>query len=341
MNNITRIGLDLAKNSFAISGVDHKENIVLERTLKRHELPAFFATLPPCLVAMESGTGAHHWARLFMSMGHDARIIDPALVAPYRKGGRSSKNDRNDARAICEAASRPNMRFVPIKSEQQQAILVIHRRRRSIVAESTRTANQIRGFLAEFGVVIAKGANVLRRQWPEVRMTFADRVPLMAWEELDALFSQLLDLHQKRLAYDRKIAELNRQDERVQRIMDIQGVGPVTASAIVATVGNANVFKNGRQFAAWLGLTPREYSTGGKPRLGRISKRGDVYLRTLLVHGARSELQLTHKRQDHKSQWAEHLKTSKSWNKTAVALANKHARIIWAILAKNEQYQPT
>lgn len=172
-------------------------------------------------------------------------------------------------------------------------------------------------------------------------MTFADRVPLMAWEELDALFSHLLDLHQKRLAYDRKIAELNRQDERVQRIMDIQGVGPVTASAIVATVGNAGVFKNGRQFAAWLGLTPREYSTGGKPRLGRISKRGDAYLRTLLVHGARSELQLTHKRQDHKSQWAENLKTSKSWNKTAVALANKHARMIWAVLAKNEQYHPT
>lgn len=340
MNNITRIGLDLAKHSFALSGVDYHENIVLERTLKRHELLGFFANLPHCIVAMEAGTGAHHWARQFISMGHDARIIDPSFVAPYRKGGRSTKNDRNDARAICEAAGRPNMRFVPIKSEQQQAILVIHRRRRAIVAESTRAANQIRGFLAEFGIIVSKGANVLRRQWPEVRMTFADRVPMMAWEELDSLFSHLLDLHQKRLAYDRKIAEMNRQDERVQRLMQIQGVGPVTASAIVATVGNAAVFKNGRQFAAWLGLTPREYSTGGKPRLGRISKRGDAYLRTLLVHGARSELQLTHKRNDHKSQWAEQLKTNKSWNKTAVALANKHARIIWAILTKNECYQP-
>lgn len=186
---------------------------------------------------MEAGTGAHHCALQFISMGHDARIIDPSFVAPYRKGGRSTKNDRNDARAICEAAGGPNMQFVPIKSEQQQAILVIHRRRRAIVAECTRAANQIRGFLAEFGIIVPKGANVLRRQWPEVRMTFTDRVPLMAWAELDSLFSHLLDLHQKRLAYDRKIAEMNRQDERVQRLMQIQGVGPVTASAIVATVG--------------------------------------------------------------------------------------------------------
>lgn len=162
----------------------------------------------------------------------------------------------------------------------------------------------------------------------------------MAWEEIDALYTQLLNLHQQILSYERKINAFNREDERAQRIMQINGVGPITASAIIATVGNATLFKNGRQFAAWLGLTPREYSTGGKTRLGRISKRGDVYLRTLLIHGARTELMHTHKREVHKSVWAETLKETKSWNKTAVALANKHARIIWALLAKQENYQP-
>jgi len=336
--NIKRIGIDLAKNSFSICAVDANDKIVRERTLKRKDLLAFFADIPPCMIAMESGSGAHHWSRTLIAMGHDARIIDPKFVIPYRTGGKHRKNDRNDARAICETAGRPHMRFVPVKSESQQAILVIHRRRRQVVAEHTRTANQIRGFLAEFGVIAAKGVNTLKREWARLRMEHAEHLPLLAWEELDALYSQLLSLHQHILSYDRKINHLNKEDQRTQRLMKISGVGPVTASAIVATVGNATVFKNGRQFASWLGLTPREHSTGGKPRLGRISKRGDVYLRTLLVHGARSELMLTHKRPDAKSQWAEYLKLNKSWNKAAVALANKHARIIWALLAKNETY---
>lgn len=340
MNTITRIGIDLAKNTFSICGVDSHDKIVLERTLKRKDLLPFLANLPPCMIAMEACSGAHHWCRKLITLGHDPRIIDPKFVIPYRTGGKARKNDRNDARAICEAAGRPNIRFVPIKTEQQQAILVIHRRRRQLVAEHTRTANQIRGFLSEFGVVVPKGVQVLRREWLNIRQQFAESVPRMAWEELDGLFDQLLDLHEKILSYDRKIHHLNTQDERTQRLMHINGVGEITASAIVATVGNARVFKNGRQFAAWPGLTPREYSTGGKPRLGRISKQGDVYLRTLLVHGARSELNLTSRRQDAKSLWAEYLKTKKCWNKAAVALANKHARIIWALLAKGEDYQP-
>lgn len=340
MNTITRIGVDLAKNVFSLCGVDPNDKIVLERTLKRKDLLAFLANIPPCLIAMEACSGAHHWSRQLLKMGHDPRIIDPKFVIPYRAGGKARKNDRNDARAICEAAGRPQMRFVPIKTEQQQAILVIHRRRRQLVAEHTRTANQIRGFLSEFGVVASKGVQVLKREWLTIRQQYCDDVPRMAWEELDALFDQLLDLHQKVLSYDRKIHHLNTQDERTQRLMKINGVGEVTASAIVATVGNARVFKNGRQFAAWLGLTPREYSTGGKTRLGRISKQGDVYLRTLLVHGARTELNLTSRREDAKSRWAEYIKANKPWNKSAVALANKHARIIWALLAKGEEYQP-
>ena len=340
MNNFTRIGVDLAKNTFSICAVDANDKIVLERNLKRKELLEFFANTIACTVAMEAGSGAHHWARELTKLGHDARIIDPKLVIPYRSRGRTGKNDRNDARAICEAASRPHMRFVPTKDIDQQAILLIHRRRKQLVNDHTSTANQIRGFLAEFGVVLPKGINTLKNQWPTARKLYADNVPEIAWAEIDPLFSHLLHLHQQILAYDRKVKALNRKDERIQRIMEINGVGQITASAIVATVGNATLFKNGRQFAAWLGLTPREYSTGGKTRLGRISKRGDVYLRTLLVHGARSELMFIHKRKDNKSQWAEHLQETKSWNKTAVALANKHARIIWAILAKNEQYKP-
>jgi len=338
--NITRVGIDLAKNSFSICAVDERGTIVMERTLRRGELLSCLANIPPSIVAMEAGSGAHHWARELLKLGHDARIIDPSFVAPYRTGGKSRKNDRNDAHAIVEASSRPHMRFVPIKSDEQQAIVLIHRRRSSLVAEHTRTANQIRGFLAEFGVVAPKGPSSLKARWHEIRMKYAQLIPALAWHELDPLYEKLLDLHKQILGYDRKIAAMNRENALAKRLMEIKGVGPTTASAILATVGDASLFNNGRQFAAWLGLTPRQYSTGGVSRLGRISKRGDEYLRTLLIHGARTELMYTHKRKDKKSQWAENLKKNKSWNKVAVALANKHARIIWAMLAHNEEFKP-
>ncbi len=338
--NITRVGIDLAKNSFSICAVDERGAIVVERTLRRGELLSCLANIPPSIVAMEAGSGAHHWARELIKLGHDARIIDPRFVAPYRTGGKARKNDRNDAHAIVEASSRPHMRFVPVKNEQQQATLLIHRRRSSLVAERTRTANQIRGFLAEFGVVAPKGPSSLKNRWHEIRQRYAQLIPILAWQELDPLYEKLIALHKQILGYDRKIAALNRENKLAQRLMEIKGVGPTTASAILATVGDASLFKNGRQFAAWLGLTPREYSTGGVSRLGRISKRGDDYLRTLLIHGARTELMYTHKREDKKSQWAENLKKNKSWNKVAVALANKHARIIWAMLVNNEEFKP-
>ena len=337
---IIRFGIDLAKSSFAICGVDEHEHIALRRVVKRDELLALFANQPPALVAMEAGSGAHHWARELCALGHDARIIDPRLVTPYRQQGRAGKNDANDAAAVCEAAGRPSMSFVPIKSPEQQAVLIVHRRRRSVVAEHTRTANQIRGFLAEFGVVAPKGVQVLKQRWSLLRQRYAEVVPELAWQELDALYARLEALHRQLLDYERQIAAFVRNDVRARRLLEVNGIGPVTASALVATVGNARDFKNGRQFAAWLGLTPKQYSTGGKPRLGRITKRGDAYLRTLLVHGARSELMHTARREDRKSQWAEHLKTHKSWNKTAVALANKHARIAWAVLAHDAEFVP-
>lgn len=340
MNTIIRFGIDLAKNSFAVCGVDSREQIVLQKTLKRPQLLAFFANQPSALAAMEAGSGAHHWARELRKLGHDARIIDARFVAPYRQQGRTGKNDANDAVAVCEAAGRPRMRFVPVKSEQQQAILVVHRLRAATVADHTRTINQMRGLLAEFGIVAPRGAATFKQRWLQLRLKHADAVPALAWQTLDAWYEQLNDLHQKVLAFDRQIKQFVREDERAQRLAQVTGIGVTTASAIVATVGNGRDFKNGRQFAAWLGLTPRQYSTGGKPRLGHISKRGDTYLRTLLVHGARSELNYTAHRSDRKSRWAEQLKQSKSWNKAAVALANKHARIAWAILNGEANYQP-
>jgi transposase len=232
------------------------------------------------------------------------------------------------------------MRFVPVKSEQQQAVLVVHRLRAATVVEHTRTINQMRGLLAEFGIIAAQGAAAFKERWLKLRLDQADCLPPLAWQTLDAWYEQLLALHQKVLAFDRQIKQFVREDVRAARLAQVKGIGPLTASALVATVGNGRDFNNGRQFAAWLVLTPRQYSTGGKPRLGHISKRGNVYRRTLLVHGARSELNFTAKRDDRKSRWAEGLKHSKSWNKAAVALANKHARIAWALLANDQPYQP-
>jgi transposase len=334
MSEVIRIGIDLSKSVFVLYGVDRQEQCQLKRTMKRAEVLTWFANLPACRVGMEAGSGAHYWAREFGKLGHQPCIMDPKLVAPYRHQGRAGKNDTNDAEAICEAMGRPRMRYVPIKDAAQQAILIIHRVRKGVVGEQNRVANRLRGLLAEFGVVVNTGLDSLKRDWKKVRQDKAEVVPAMAWVELDALYARLEALHTEILAYDRKIRAHVRQDPRARRIATLNGIGPITASAIVATVGNARDFKNGRQFAAWLGLTPRQFSTGGKTVLGKITKRGDIYLRTLLIHGARSELMHVHERADAKSVWALKLREEKSWNKVAVALANKHARIVWAMLAK-------
>lgn len=337
---IIRFGLDLAKNSFSVCGVDAQERIVLRKTLRRNELLEFFARQQPAMVAMESGSGAHHWARELGSQGHDARIIDPRFVAPYRRQGQAGKNDSNDAEAICEAAGRPRMRFVPVKSMDQQALLIVHRVRASVVSNHTRIVNQLRGLLAEFGVVIPMGVESLKRNWVPIRQQHAERIPALAWESLDALYAELQQIHERILECDRRLAAFVREDEAAQRLSEVPGIGTVTASALVATVGDGRDFKNGRQFAAWLGLVPRQFSTGGVPRLGRITRRGDTYLRTLLVHGARSEMTRAAARTDRKSRWVENLKGRKGWNKATVALANKHARIAWAMLAHHQSYQP-
>jgi transposase len=331
---IMRLGLDLAKSVFVLYGVDERGKCRLRRRLRRSEVLNFFAKLEPCLVGMEAGSGAHYWARELRALGHDARIMDARLVAPYRSQGQTGKNDSNDAAAICEAVSRPHMRFVPIKDVDQQAVLIVHRVRKSRVEQQNRIANQLRGLLAEFGIVIPRGLKRLTREWPDMRQRDADRVPALAWQELDMLYQRLGDLHEEILSYDRRIQAHVRRDTRVARLCTVNGIGPITASALVATIGNGRDFRNGRQFAAWLGLVPRQASSGGRNSLGRITKRGDTYLRTLLIHGARAELMHVHRRPDKKSQWAHRLRENKPWNKAAVALANKHARQAWAILCQ-------
>lgn len=333
---IARVGLDLAKNVLQVHGVDEHGKTVLRRQLPRGKVLAFFACLEPCLVGMEACAGAHHWARALLKQGHDARLIAAQFVRPYRK---NDKNDQNDAEAICEAAGRPNMRFVPIKSVEQQAVLSLHRVRQLRVAERTALVNQVRGLLAEYGIVAARGIARIRRELPAILEDAENGLPELARELFAELARRLADLDRQIEEHDRHIDRLAEQSEAAQRLMRLDGIGAVTATAIVASVGNGQCFKNGRQFAAWLGLTPRQHSSGGKARLGGISKRGDVYLRTLLIHGSRSTLLHTARRTDAKSRWVESLKARRHGNVAAVALAAKHARIIWALLARNQEYR--
>jgi transposase len=295
----------------------------------------FFASLPPCLIGIEACAGAHYWARELIKLGHDVRLMAAQFVSPYRKGG---KNDANDAEAICEAVGRPTMRFVPVKSEEAQAVLAVHRARALTVAERTALVNQVRGLLGEFGIVAGAGTAQVRRLLAAIGAGERS-LPLLARETMGELHDRLRTLDERILAYDKKITALAKQSEPAQRLMAIEGIGPITATALVASVGNAQAFKSGRQFAAWLGLTPRQHSSGGKSRLGAISKRGDVVLRTLLIHGTRSTLRLTANKDDSKSRWAEALKARSCNNVAAVALAAKNARIIWAMLARGTEYR--
>lgn len=333
---ITRIGIDLAKNVFQVHGVDSHGKTVLQKQLSRAKMIEFFARLEPCVIGMEACGGAHHWARELTKHGHDARLIAAQFVRPYRKSG---KNDRNDAEAICEAVGRPNMRFVPIKSVEQQAVLSLHRVRQLRVSERTALVNQIRGLLAEYGIVVAQGIMRLRRALPGILEDAGNGLPDLAREVFAELQVKLIELDRQITQHDRWIDRLASQSDTAQRIMKLDGIGAVTATAIVASVGDGKCFKNGRQFAAWLGLTPRQHSSGGKTRLGGISKRGDIYLRTLLIHGSRSALLRTAHRTDVKSRWVEALKQRSCNNVAACALAAKHARIIWALLARGQNYR--
>lgn len=333
---IKRIGLDLAKDVFEVHGVDEGERVVLRKTLRRGKVLEFFAQLPACVVGMEACGGAHHWARKLIELGHDARLMAPQFVAPYRK---SNKTDRNDAEAICEAAGRGSMRFVPVKDEQQQAVQMLHRMRSLQIAERTALVNQTRGLLAEYGLVVAQGIGRLRACLPEILEEAENGLPALARELFADLRERLVGLDAKIRAYDRRIEQLARDSAVAQRLMGLEGVGAVTATALIAAAGDGRQFANGRQFSAWLGLVPREYSSGGKIRRGRISKRGDAYLRTLLIHGARVVYRHLGERADRKSHWLRQLAARRGVNKALVALAAKHARILWALLSRGDDYR--
>ena len=335
MRQVTRIGIDVAKQVFQLHGVDAQGQTVLRRRLSRPQLRPFVAQLPPCLIGMEACGSAHYWARELTLLGHDVRLMAPQFVAPYRK---NDKNDGNDAEAICEAVGRPHMRFVPVKTLAQQAVLTVHRARQLVVAERTALINQTRGLLAEYGLIVPVSMAALRRTLPGLLETPA--LPVLARDVFTDLADRLRALDERITAYDRRVAQVAQQTESAQRLMQVPGVGPITATALVASVGDARTFKNGRQFAAWVGLVPRQHSSGGTRRLGRITKRGDVYLRTLLIHGARAVLRQLARRTDAISRWVTALKARRGFNKALVALAAKHARILWAVLATGQPYQP-
>ena len=335
--NSTHIGVDLAKSVFSVHGVDERGHARLRRDLRRGQMLAFFAKHRACVIGLEACSGAHYWARELIKLGHEVRLINPRFVTPYRK---SDKNDRNDAEAICEALTRPSMRFVAVKSPEQQAMLSVHRARALLSTQRVALMNQIRGLLSEFGITVAQGASALHRRVPEILEDADSALPDLAREVFAELHERVLD-HERRLGeYDRRLQRLAGESEASQRLMQLPGIGAVTATALLASAGDLGEFRNGRQFAAWLGLVPRHYASGGKSRNGRITKRGDAYVRTLLIHGARAALRTAKRRDDALSHWALAVQERRGANKAAVALAAKHARIIWAMLVRDADYQP-
>ena len=329
------LGIDIAKLVFHVVGMDGAGHVVLRKRLVRSELLAFIAQLSPLRIGMAACGSAHYWARRFGEHGHEVRLIAPQFVKAYVK---SPKNDTRDAEAICEAVTRPTMRFVPIKRVEQQDLQALHRVRERLIKARTALVNEIRGLLSEYGVVLPQGMSKFRTS--VVRQLEAEQAKLtpLSTEVFWHLYEEFLAL-ENRVAYDHeKLPAMGQAHPQCRRLQAIPGVGPLTATAILAAVPDAAHFKNGRQLAAWLGLVPREHSTGGKPRLLRISKRGDCYLRKLLVHGARATRRWAVLKNDPSSQWVRALIARRGKNRAAVALANKNARIVWALLAHNQEY---
>jgi len=333
---VATIGLDLAKNVFQIHGVDEQGKTVLRKRVSRNKLLTSFANLPPCLVGMEVCGSSNHWARRLRELGHEVRQISPQFVKPYVK---TNKNDYNDAEAICEAVTRPGMRFVPIKSIEQQDIQALHRVRSLLVHERTALVNQIRGLLREYGVFLPVGISPLRTRLPETLEEADNGLSPIIREVVAGQYERLRGLDRLISDYDRRLQAIFTQSMVCQRLTAVEGVGPLTATALVAAVGNAKNFRNGRHLAAWLGLVPRQHSSGERQHLLGISKRGNTYLRTLLIHGARSVLSRCTNRTDARGLWLNALKTRRGFNRACVALANKNARILWALMAHEEPYR--
>ena len=333
---ITTIGIDLAKIVFQIHGVDERGKVAVRKQLKRAEMSSYFANLEPCLIGMEACGSAHHWARKLEGYGHTVKLMAPQFVKAYVK---TNKNDMADAEAICEAVSRPNMRFVAMKSVEQQAILSVHRARQGFVRARTAQANQIRGLLSEFGIVIPQGIGAIAKRVPEILEDGENGLPGTMRNLIERLTENLKEMDRQAKELEAQIQIWHREHAASRKLAEIPGLGPITASAIVATVGDAREFKNGRQLAAWMGLVPKQNSSGGKQNLLGISKRGDTYLRTLMIHGARAVIRFAENKAEPES-WLRKLMGRRNKNVAAVALANKNARIVWALLAKDRMFRP-
>jgi len=335
--NITTIGLDLAKNVFQVHAVDQKGRVIVRKKLRRTMVNTFFAKLSPCLVGMEACGSAHHWARELQRLGHNIRLMPPQYVKPYVK---RSKNDATDAEAICEAVTRPTMRFVPIKATEQQASLMLHRTRDLLVKQRTMLANAFRSHLSEFGIIAATGMGNIAKLITIVKENKDDDIPKAARIALRMIIGQLSDLKTRIDRLEKEIITCHRKNPESKRLATIPGIGPLTASALSATITDASQFSSGRQMAAWLGLVPRQNSSGGKEQLGRITKQGDGYLRQLLVLGATSMLGVVNKKRTPDDDWVIALLQKKPPRLVTVALANKMARIAWAIMIRKESYSP-
>lgn len=334
---VVTVGIDLAKNVFAVHGVNGAGKAILVKPLvRRAKLLELIATLPIYLIGMEACTGAHYWAREFQKMGHTVRIMAPQLVSPYRMGGRHGKNDAADAAAICEAVARPNMRFVPVKSIEQQGQLFVHRAHQGYVGERTALINRIRGLLCELGIVLPQAFKAFLSGVAQ----FLEDLPSYCNQAIGDLLNELFHIEEKIKGSEKLILQLARDNSAAQMLMQFRGVvGPMTATAIVASIGNGHDFRNRRQFSAWLGLTPRQQSSGGKARLERITKAGDSYLRTLLVLGAKSVLLGATKNDDPVSKWAMQLKERWGYGRALVAIAAKNARMCWVMLHLKDEFR--
>jgi transposase len=331
------LGIDIAKHAFHAVGMDDRGNVVYRKRLSRHDLIPFLAKLPPVRIGIEACGGAHDWARRFRAYGHEVKLMAPQCVKPYVK---SNKNDSRDAEAIAEAVTRPTMRFVPVKDVDQQDIQALHRVRERLIGERTALVNEVHGLMHEYGIVIPKGVSKFRQAVVGKLASEKDKLTPLSQEMFWKLVEEFAAV-EKQLAYDQeKLEALATTHPECQRLMTIPGIGPLSAMALVAAVSDASAFKNGRQFAAWLGLVPRQYSTGGQARLLGMSTRGDSSLRKLLIHGARTTLRWVGRKTDRRSQWMRQLLERRGNNRTAVAVANKNARIVWALLTSHQDYQP-
>jgi transposase len=330
------VGIDIAKRVFHLVGMDERGKIVTRKRCSRGEVLPLLANLGPTTIGMEACGGAHYWARCLREQGHEVKLMAPQFVKPYVK---SNKNDMRDAEAIAEAVTRPSMRFVPVKDVAQQDIQALHRVRERLVTARTALVNEMRGLLAEYGIVLPQGMAKFRQALMSTLEAEHTKLTPLGQELFHKLFGELGKLDAELAYYQDKLEALAQAHPVCQRLLTIPGIGPLTATALMAAVGDAGVFKNGRQFAAWLGLVPKQYSTGGQTRLLGISKRGDSYIRKLLIHGARATLRWARTKADRRSQWIRGLLDRRGWNRTAVAVANKNARIVWALLSRGGVYE--